>query len=97
MARLRRFDIEEAVNRPGTYYNPQTEVLLVVDDSPEIDQDIFEREEVEADEWVLISDTVPLDEGKRDELIERFHVEHGDTFEEEEEALELDEDELEAE
>jgi len=34
MARLRRFDIEEAVNRPGTYYNPQTEVLLVVDDSP---------------------------------------------------------------
>jgi len=96
MPRLRRFDLEEVVNRPGTYYNPQTEVLVVVDDSPEIDQELFEREEVDGDEWVLISDAVPIDEGKRDELIDRFHVEHTASLEEAEE-LELDEDELEAE
>jgi len=26
-------DLEDLINRPGTYFNPQTEVLLVVDDS----------------------------------------------------------------
>jgi hypothetical protein len=96
MPRLRRFDLEELVNRPGTYYNPQTEVLVVVDDSPEIDQEVFEREELDGDEWVLISDQVPIDEGKRDELIDRFHVEHGSALEEAEE-FDLDDEELEAE
>ena len=32
MADVRRFDLEELTNRPGTYYNPTTEVLLDVDD-----------------------------------------------------------------
>ena len=33
MARLRRFDLEELSARPGTYFNPETEILIVVDDS----------------------------------------------------------------
>jgi hypothetical protein len=74
MARHRRFELEELANRPGTYFNPQTEVLVVVDDSPELDREIFNMEEVEGDEWVLVSDTVPVDESLRDELLESFQV-----------------------
>jgi hypothetical protein len=74
MARHRRFDLEELANRPGTYFNPQTEVLVVVDDSPELDSEIFNMEDVEGEEWVLISDSVPVDESVRDELLERFQV-----------------------
>ena len=33
MARLRRFDLDELATRPGTYFNPVTEILIVVDDS----------------------------------------------------------------
>jgi hypothetical protein len=74
MPRHRRFELEELANRPGTYFNPQTEVLVVVDDSPELDSEIFNMEEVEGNEWVLISDSVPVDESVRDELLERFQV-----------------------
>jgi len=74
MPRHRRFDLDELANRPGTYFNPQTEVLVVVDDSPELDSEIFNMEDIEGDEWVLISDTVPVDESVRDELLERFQV-----------------------
>jgi hypothetical protein len=74
MPRHRRFELDELANRPGTYFNPQTEVLVVVDDSPELDSEIFNMEEVEGDEWVLISDSVPVDESVRDELLERFQV-----------------------
>jgi hypothetical protein len=74
MARHRRFDLEEIANRPGTYFNPQTEVLVVVDDSPELDTEIFNREDMEGDEWVLVSEAVPVDESVRDELLERFQV-----------------------
>ncbi|MHB8491954.1 MAG: hypothetical protein ACYDA6_07065 [Solirubrobacteraceae bacterium] len=70
----RRFELDELINRPGTYFNPQTEVLLVVDDSPEVDQELFDGEDREADGWVLIADAVPIDESSRDELIERFQV-----------------------
>ena len=31
MADSDRVELEELVNRPGTYFNPQTEVLLIVD------------------------------------------------------------------
>ena len=44
-ARARRFDLEDILNRPGTYFNPETEVLLVVDDAPELDADLFEDAE----------------------------------------------------
>jgi hypothetical protein len=42
MADPRRFELDELLNRPGTYFNPQTEVLVVVDDSPELDSEIFQ-------------------------------------------------------
>jgi hypothetical protein len=74
MADPRKFELDELVNRPGTYFNPQTEVLVVVDDSPELDSEIFNMEEYEGADWVLISDETPLDENRRDELLERFQV-----------------------
>jgi hypothetical protein len=74
MADPRKVDLEDVVNRPGTYFNPQTEVLVVVDDSPELDSEIFNMEEYEGADWVLISDEVPVDENRRDELLEAFQV-----------------------
>ncbi len=74
MADLRRVELEELVNRPGTYFNPQTEIVVVVDDSPELDSEIFNMEEYEGAEWVLISDETPVDEHRRDELLEAFQI-----------------------
>ena len=74
MADPRRFELDELVNRPGTYFNPQTEVLVVVDDSPELDSEIFNMEEFEGADWVLIADDTPVDENRRDELLETFQV-----------------------
>ena len=74
MADPRRFELEELVNRPGTYFNPQTEVVVVVDDSNEMDAEIFNMEEFEGSDWVLISDEHPIDEPRRDELLETFRV-----------------------
>jgi hypothetical protein len=76
MADARRFELEDLVNRPGTYFNPQIEVVVVVDDSPELDTEIFNLEEYEGADWVLISDETPVDEHRRDELLERFQVQH---------------------
>ena len=72
--RDRRFDLEDLVARPGTYFNPQTEVLLVVDDSTSIDSEIFNMEEFEGADWVLVSDDVPVDESSRDEILENFQA-----------------------
>lgn len=72
MARDRRYDLEDLVNRAGTYFNPQTEVLVIVDDSSSIDSEIFNMEEFEGADWVLISDDLPVDESARDELLENF-------------------------
>jgi hypothetical protein len=77
MTNARRFQLDEITLRPGTYFNPQTEIMIVVDDSPEVDHEIFESEDFEGDEWVLISEDSPLDEPKRDELVERFQLSHG--------------------
>jgi hypothetical protein len=74
MADPRRFELDELINRPGSYFNPQTEVLIVVDDSPELDAEIFNMEEFEGADWILISDETPVDEHRRDELLERFQV-----------------------
>ncbi len=105
MADHRRFELDELSIRPGTYFNPQTEVMIVVDDSPDLDHEIFSAAELDGDEWVLIADESPLDEPRRDELIERFQVAHhpggeianesdGEGEEEDEEELEPDEPEL---
>jgi hypothetical protein len=74
MADPRRFELEELIIRPGTYFNPQTEVLVSVDDSPELDSEIFNMEEFEGADWVLISEESAIDESRRDELLETFQV-----------------------
>jgi hypothetical protein len=99
MADPRRVELDDLINRPGTYFNPQTEVLIVVDDSPELDSEIFNFEDLEGADWVLISDDVPVDESHRDELLERFQMHYhpgnvesnGD--DEEEDELDVDEQE----
>jgi hypothetical protein len=74
----RKFDIDDLVVRPGTYFNPQTEVMVVVDDSPSLDTEIFNLEEFEGSDWVLISDDLPVDEAQRDEMFESFQAsQHG--------------------
>ena len=76
MADPRRFELDELVIRPGTYFNPQTEVVVIVDDSPELDSEIFNMEEFEGADWVLISDETPVEENRRDELLETFQVQY---------------------
>ena len=78
MAEGRRYELEELVNRPGTYLNPQTEIIVVVDDSQSIDSEIFNMEDFEGADWVLVSDEVPVDEPSRDELLETFQARYGE-------------------
>jgi hypothetical protein len=75
-AQDRRFELDEIINRPGTYFNPQTEVMVVVDDSAAMDAEIFNLEEFEGADWVLVSDDLPVDEAQRDELLESFQAKH---------------------
>jgi hypothetical protein len=94
MADPRRFELDELLNRPGTYFNPQTEVLIVVDDSPELDSEIYNMEDFEGADWVLIADDTPVDEHRRDELLETFQVQHSpDALADHEEELEEEFDE----
>jgi hypothetical protein len=72
MADLRRFEIEDLATRPGTYYNPETEVVIVVDDSAHAEAELFG--ESDDGDWVLVSDDLPVDEHRRDELLERLQV-----------------------
>ena len=76
MAGDRQFEIDELFIRPGTYFNPQTEVMLVVDDSPSLVDEIFNLEEFEGADWVLISDELPVDDAQRDEIFETFQATH---------------------
>ena len=69
-----KVELDELVVRPGTYFNPQTEVLIVVDDSVSLDSEIFNLEEFEGADWVLISDDVPVDEDRRDREFESFQA-----------------------
>jgi hypothetical protein len=99
MAEGRKIELDELLNRPGTYFNPQTEVLVIVDDSPDMDGEIFNMEEFEGADWVQISDELPVDEHRRDELLEAFqvHFHPGEVSEddEEDEADELEADDQE--
>jgi hypothetical protein len=74
MADPKTYELDELTIRPGTYFNPQTDIVLIVDDSPDVDTEIFNMEDYEGSDWVLISDEVPVDEDRRDSLIERFQV-----------------------
>jgi hypothetical protein len=73
-AEQRVVELEELTDVPGTYFNPQTEVVLVVDDSASIDQEVFNMEAYEGADWVRISDDVPVDEEQRDKLLEEFQT-----------------------
>jgi hypothetical protein len=105
MASDRRFDLEDALVRPGTYFNPQTEVMILVDDSASIDGEIFNLEEFEGADLILISDELPLDEAKRDELFESFQATYhggdgrqvGEAAVEDPDDVDLDEEEAEVE
>ena len=77
MADDRRYELEDLLVRPGTYFNPQTEVLVVVDDSNSMDAEIFNLEEFEGADWVLVSDDLPVDEAQRDVLLEEFQATWG--------------------
>jgi hypothetical protein len=67
-------EVDELLVRPGTYFNPQTEVVVIVDDSPSIDQEIFNMERYEGADWVRISDEVPVDEDSLDETLQAFQT-----------------------
>ena len=69
MADVRRYELEELANRPGTYYNPTTEVVIVVDDSTAIETGLVDEDDDM--EWVLLGDEPAVDEHKRDELVDR--------------------------
>ncbi|MGN6258646.1 MAG: hypothetical protein ACTHN3_13000 [Solirubrobacterales bacterium] len=93
------YEVEEMLNQPGTYFNPQSEVVVIVDDSASVDQEVFNNlEGYEGAEWVRVSDDVPVDEDGRDRALESFQTrsqaeplapdaleESDDDFEEEEE------------
>ena len=94
------YEAEEMLNQPGTYFNPQSEVVVIVDDSASVDQEVFNNlEGYEGAEWVRVSDDVPVDEDGRDRALESFESSVGsgpplsasaleeseDDFEEEEE------------
>jgi hypothetical protein len=70
------YELEELVMQPGTYFNPQTEMVVVVDDSISVAQDVFDMEAFEGAEWVRISDEVPVDEHSLEESMERFQTRH---------------------
>ncbi len=90
------YEVEELLMQPGTYFNPQTEVLVVVDDSTSLDQEVFNMEAYEGAEWVRISDEVPVDEDQRDQVLERFQTSYhpGSAGSVSETALEQGDDEL---
>jgi hypothetical protein len=89
------FEVDELLVQPGTYFNPQTEVVVIVDDSTSIDQEVFNMEEYEGADWVRVSDDVPVDEDRRDQLLEAFqtHYHPGSTSSVSETALEQSDDE----
>jgi hypothetical protein len=92
------YEVEELLVQPGTYFNPQTEVVVVVDDSTSIDQEIFNMEAYEGVDWVRISDDVPIDEDGRDRALEDFQSQHhpGSANSVSDSALEQGDDELDA-
>jgi hypothetical protein len=90
------FEVDDLLVHPGTYFNPQTEVVVIVDDSTSLDQEVFNMEEYEGADWVRVSDDVPVDEDRRDQLLEAFqtHYHPGSTSSVSETALEQSDDEL---
>ena len=61
-------ELDDLLVRPGTYFNPQTEVVVVVDDSVSIKQEVFNMEVFERADWV------PVDTDALDTAMERFQT-----------------------
>jgi hypothetical protein len=74
------YEVEELLNQPGTYFNPQTEVVVIVDDSASLDQEVFNMEAYEGADWVRLSDEAPVDEDKRDRILEDFQTHYHPGF-----------------
>jgi hypothetical protein len=70
----RTVELDDLLVRPGTYFNPQTEVVVIVDDSASIDQEVFNMEAYEGADWVHISDEVPVDSDRLDAALEEFQT-----------------------
>ena len=68
------FTLEELADQAGTYFNPHTEVVIVVDDSVSIDPEVFETDGQGETTWVRVSDELPLDERHRDELFDEYEA-----------------------
>ncbi|GIK77611.1 MAG: hypothetical protein EDQ89_04805 [Acidobacteria bacterium] len=66
------YELEQLAVQPGTYVNPQTEVVIIVEDSTAVDQEVFEEGGTEGTEWVRVSDEVPVDETLLEEALEEF-------------------------
>ena len=49
------YEVDDLLVQPGTYFNPQTEVVVIVDDSASIDQEVFDMEAYEGADWVRVS------------------------------------------
>jgi hypothetical protein len=90
------YEVDELLVQPGTYFTPQTEVVVIVDDSTSLDQEVFNMEQYEGADWVRISDDVPVDEDRRDRLLETFqtHYHPGSAGSVSETALEQGDEEL---
>jgi hypothetical protein len=70
------YELEDLVVQPGTYFNPQTEVVVVVDDTASIDQEVFTADTFAGAEWVRVAEEPAVDEQRRDELIDEFQNDH---------------------
>lgn len=70
------YELEELAVQPGTYFNPQTEVVVIVDDSASMNLEIFNAETFEGSEWVRVAEDAAVDEEQRDELLEEFQASH---------------------
>jgi hypothetical protein len=91
-------EVDDLLVRPGTYFNPQTEVVVVVDDSASIDQEVFNMEAYEGADWVRISDEVPVDSDRLDAVMQDFQTRYhpGSRGSMSETALEQGDDEYDA-
>jgi hypothetical protein len=67
-------ELDDLLVRPGTYFNPQTEVVVIVDDSASIDQEVFNMEAYEGADWVRITDDVPVDSDALDTALQEFQT-----------------------
>lgn len=88
------FDGEELLLHPGTYFNPQTEVVVIVDDSASIDQGVLSVADQEGDGWIRLSEATPVDEQALEETLQEFQTRYGSKPPGPSE-LELDDDDVE--